>query len=48
MKKIVNSARKNIDKKFVVHLTAMLKAYGNKVEVQYLCSAPSSISEKKD
>ena len=48
MKNATTSAKANLDKKFVAHLTAVLKAQGAKADAQYLCSAPKSISDKKD
>lgn len=47
MKKATTSVKANLDKQFVAHLTAVLKAQGNKADAQYLCSAPKAVSDKK-
>ena len=47
MKKVTDSAKVNLDKNFVARLKAILTAQGDKVDVQYLCSAPAHIRNKK-
>ena len=42
MKKNTNSTKSNLDKKFLAQLTTVLKEQSNKVDAQYLCSAPSA------
>lgn len=46
MKKTSIPAKTDQDKKFVAHLMATLKAQGNKVDAQYLCSAPAPLRLK--
>lgn len=46
MKKTSIPAKTNQDKKFVAHLMAILKAEGNKVDAQYLCSVPAPLKFK--
>ena len=48
MKKNTVPEKTNPDKKFVAHLMATLKAKGNKVDTQYLCSAPAPVRFEKN
>lgn len=48
MKKTTVPEKTNPDKKFVAHLMATLKAKGNKVDTQYLCSAPAPVRFEKN
>lgn len=46
MSKSKNSVKENLDKKFVDKLLSVLNQQGNKVNAQYLCSAPAPIKIK--
>ena len=48
MKKTTVPIKQNPDKKFVAHLMATLKAQSNKVDAQYLCSAPAPVRFEKN
>ncbi len=47
MEKANESAKANLDKNFVARLKAILAAQGDKVDAQYLCSAPAPVRNKK-
>lgn len=41
MAKVITSKKNNLDKNFIANLKKVLKAQGDKVDAQYLCSSPS-------
>lgn len=48
MKNTTVSVNTNLDKNFVEYLLSTLKKNGDKVDAQYLCSAPSTPVKNKE